>query len=155
VGRLDEEALVTLIADRNGDMHDPRDVAEMLDDLGDRSSATKAELLHDAADVVRALATTADHCLLCAGMRILPNFMDAPGGPRCACGRPSTNESGSCGEDHGAIPCPRCGDIPCRSCLGKGAIEIWGTSPGGVRCSIDMMTCDRCDGTGKESAHAE
>lgn len=30
-------------------------------------------------------------------VNLTPNQMDAPGGPRCACGRPSTHESGWCG----------------------------------------------------------
>ncbi len=146
--------MTKLVADRNGDKHDPLEVAESLDELGDGSNAAIGEQLHEAADVMRALATANDRCPLCAGMRILPNFMDAPGGPRCACGRPSIHESGACTFDHNAIPCPRCGDIPCRDCLGKRTVEVWGTSPGGVRYFIDTMTCDRCKGTGKESAHA-
>ena len=46
-------------------------------------------------------------CPLCSGLTILPNFMDAPGGPRCACGRPSVHESGECAFNHGMVPCPR------------------------------------------------
>lgn len=48
-------------------------------------------------------------CPLCRGLRLLPNWSDAPGGPRCACGRPSLHEDGFCGIKHGPIPCPRCG----------------------------------------------
>jgi|SRR5208283_615451 len=44
-----------LITDRNGDTHDPIDVADMLDGLADRSQADTGESLHDAADVVRAM----------------------------------------------------------------------------------------------------
>jgi len=50
-------------------------------------------------------------CPLCSGLRVLPNFLDAPGGPRCACGRPSTRESGACSTVHGAVACPRCGTV--------------------------------------------
>lgn len=48
-----------LIADRNGDMHDPSDVADRLDGMADRSAEATAEALHDAADVVRGLAAGA------------------------------------------------------------------------------------------------
>jgi hypothetical protein len=44
-----------LIADRNGTMHEPLEVADCLDDLGDHSGVAKAEVLHDAADVMRGL----------------------------------------------------------------------------------------------------
>lgn len=47
-------------------------------------------------------------CTLCHGMKMLPNFMDAPNGPRCACGRPSAHQSGWCGVEHPHVPCPRC-----------------------------------------------
>lgn len=45
-----------LVPDRNGSMHDPRQIADDLDDQGDRSNAAIGELLYDAADVVRGLA---------------------------------------------------------------------------------------------------
>lgn len=38
-------------------------------------------------------------------MGILPNRMDAPGGPVCACGKPSRRESGQCEDDHGGMMC--------------------------------------------------
>jgi hypothetical protein len=101
-------------------------------------------------DVVRAL----ERCPLCSGMRILPNFMDAPGGPRCACGRPSIHESGACDVEHDAVPCPRCGTFPCWKCRGKKLVEIVGHYPSS-RGFIDTITCERCKGTGEESAHAE
>jgi hypothetical protein len=43
------------VPDRNGVMHDPLEVADDLDGLGDRSQAAIGETLHDAADVVRGL----------------------------------------------------------------------------------------------------
>ncbi len=51
-------------------------------------------------------------CSMCGGMGILPSRMDAPNGPVCACGRPSSRESGECGQAqaHGAIPCPGCAE---------------------------------------------
>lgn len=145
--------MTALIADRNGDKHDPIEVADFLDDCGDRSKEAIGDGLHDAADVMRALATANDRCSLCAGMTILPNFMDAPGGPRCACGRPSVHESGACGEEHNALPCPRCGTFPCWKCRGNTTIDAIGQYP--ARDFIDSTLCDRCKGTGKESAHAE
>jgi hypothetical protein len=62
-------------------------------------------------DACRHARGAGGRCRLCSGMGILPNFMDAPGGPRCACGRPSVRETGACGlaRAHGAVPCPRCG----------------------------------------------
>lgn len=47
-----------LVPDRNGFMHDPLEVAEFLDSEADRSSEARREALHDAADVVRALAVS-------------------------------------------------------------------------------------------------
>lgn len=44
-----------LIADRNGAMCAPTDVADTLDALADRSNEITGEVLHDAADVVRGL----------------------------------------------------------------------------------------------------
>lgn len=34
--------------------------------------------------------------------------LDFPGGPRCQCGKPSTHESGWCGEEHPDDMCPNC-----------------------------------------------
>ena len=45
-----------LVADRDGAMHDPSEVADFLDSEGDRSNAASGEAFHDAADVVRGLA---------------------------------------------------------------------------------------------------
>jgi len=44
-----------LVPDRSGEPHDPLEVADELDHLGDRSQADKGEALHDAADVMRGL----------------------------------------------------------------------------------------------------
>ena len=44
-------------------------------------------------------------CRRCHGAGFLPNLMDAPGGPTCACGQPSARESGACGADHGPAFC--------------------------------------------------
>jgi hypothetical protein len=52
-----------LIDDRNGDKHDPLDVADFLDAQGDRSCADIGESLHDAADVVRGLRYQLYHAL--------------------------------------------------------------------------------------------
>jgi hypothetical protein len=47
-------------------------------------------------------------CRMCGGIGVLPNRMDAPSGPVCACGRPSVHESGQCAEAHEPVPCPWC-----------------------------------------------
>lgn len=46
-----------LIPDRNGHMHDPKEVADFLDSRGDQLNVAIGEAMHDAADVVRALAS--------------------------------------------------------------------------------------------------
>ena len=111
-----QAASAELVADRIGNKHDPAEIADMLDGFGDRASEAIGDDLHVAADIVRALTyrvrllspTDNERCRLCSGLTILPNFMDAPGGPRCACGRPSVHEYGGCEIEHGAVPCPRC-----------------------------------------------
>ena len=47
-------------------------------------------------------------CSLCDGFRFMPNRMDAPDGPICGCGQPSTHEDGWCGIEHDPVPCPAC-----------------------------------------------
>lgn len=47
-------------------------------------------------------------CPRCDGLGFLGNDMEAANGPVCGCGRPSTHESGWCGQDHDPIPCPLC-----------------------------------------------
>lgn len=49
-----------LVENRKGSKLDPLDVADDLDDQGDRSSDAVGELLYDAADVVRALAARSE-----------------------------------------------------------------------------------------------
>lgn len=49
-----------LVENRKGSSLDPLEVADDLDDLGDRSNEANGELLYDAADVVRALATRSE-----------------------------------------------------------------------------------------------
>jgi len=49
----DAKLPTTLIADRNGEKHDPLEVAEFLDDLGERSNGAIDDALFSAADVVR------------------------------------------------------------------------------------------------------
>ena len=44
-------------------------------------------------------------CPRCADFGLLPNRMDAPGHPKCACGRDSVHESGQCEVDHGPVWC--------------------------------------------------
>jgi len=44
-------------------------------------------------------------CSECMGLGILPNIMNAPDGPECACGGPSRHANGWCGENHGPIYC--------------------------------------------------
>jgi hypothetical protein len=44
-------------------------------------------------------------CDRCGGLGILPNKMDAPNGPECACGKPSRWESGWCGTKHPTCLC--------------------------------------------------
>ena len=57
-------------------------------------------------DKDRAQQKSADpKCETCGGFGLVPNRMDAPGGPICGCGQPSVHESGSCGRTHGPIFC--------------------------------------------------
>lgn len=62
------DSLAALVADRNGDKHDPIEVADLLDAMGDRASTATGETLHDAADVVRALAAALRPYLAPAGL---------------------------------------------------------------------------------------
>jgi hypothetical protein len=48
-------SMALLVADRNGAMHEALEVADCLDELGDHASDATAEVLHDAADVMRGL----------------------------------------------------------------------------------------------------
>ena len=48
-----------LLPDRSGAMHDPLEVAEWLDGMGDRSGEAIGESFHDAADVMRGLVARA------------------------------------------------------------------------------------------------
>lgn len=60
-------------------------------------------------------------CSMCGGLGFLPNWMDAPGHPRCACGRRSVRQSGECMLGHPPIPCPRCGSEALQVVRGVGA----------------------------------
>jgi hypothetical protein len=59
-------------------------------------------------DAAKKLYLSRRSCTLCDGFRRLPNRMDAPNGPVCGCGRPSAHQDGSCGVEHGPVPCPVC-----------------------------------------------
>lgn len=50
-------------------------------------------------------ATAGPRCPRCASTGVLPNRMDAPDEPVCACGKPSVREDGFCADDHGAVFC--------------------------------------------------
>lgn len=60
------------IHDRDGDNHDPLDVADFLDGLADRSDQATGESLHDSADVVRRLR----YLLLTATTRTTSHLQD-------------------------------------------------------------------------------
>ncbi len=50
---------LSLVPDRSGAIHDPLEVADALDGLGDKANEAMGEILHDAADVVRGLRVRA------------------------------------------------------------------------------------------------
>lgn len=87
-------------------------------------------------------------CHVCGGLTILPNFMNAPGGPRCACGLPSIHESGSCGREHGAVPCPRCGPLK-KDVREKRARVLVEDRTGGKHDPVEVA--DFLDGVGDRS----
>lgn len=65
--------------------------------------------LHVAHAEIRSRAKVGEEpCGRCSGLTILPNEADADGRMRCACGKLSAREDGSCEDEHEAVPCPDC-----------------------------------------------
>ncbi len=85
----------------------------------------------------QAESTTAA-CHICGGLKLLPNWMDAPGHPRCACGRDSIHESGQCGVDHGPIFCPRCGRQDKIDVAPLVTVEVTGTEDPGAAAKLKV-----------------
>lgn len=77
------DSLAALVADRNGDKHDPIEVADFLDAMGDRSDMVTGEAMHDAADVVRGLAAALRPYLAPAGLEAFEGLRRREHTPKC------------------------------------------------------------------------
>lgn len=83
------------------------------------------------------LANATGACSVCKGSGFSPHRMDAREGPTCACGKPSTKQSGACDDPHGPIPCRQCGEQP----AGSVPVKEWAKSDARPR---DSECCPRC-----------
>lgn len=91
-----------------------------------------------------------------------PHVMHGPDGPVCACGKPSTHQSGWCGTCRAGLPYDTEGCICTETVVGKSECPVHGPPPSLYPCRPEPCTrcvkdsspksCDMCGDTGQTCA---